>query len=141
MNDTGKFYAAAERRIEYLTGGIGIVGAGAVPIHWGIKSGLGLAIGAALSWINFRWMKQGVTTLAVLSTAQEGADKARVPKRIYFKFLGRYVLVTAGVYVILRGFDLPIASLLAGFGAVVVALLSEMIGQLFRKGPEARADS
>jgi len=141
MNDTDNFYAAAERRIEYLTVGIGIVGAAAVAIHWGIKSGLGLAIGAALSWINFRWMRQGVTTLAVLSTAQEGAHKARVPKRIYFKFLGRYILVIAGAYVILRSFDLPVASLLSGFGAVVVAMLSEMIGQLFRKGPEARADS
>jgi small-conductance mechanosensitive channel len=141
MNDTDNFYAAAERRIEYLTVGIGIVGALAVAIHWGFRSGLGLAMGAALSWINFRWMKQGVATLAVLSTAQEGANKARVPKRIYFKFLGRYVLVIAGAYVILRGFDLPMASLLAGFGAVVVAMLSEMIGQLFRKGPEAPADS
>jgi small-conductance mechanosensitive channel len=141
MNDTDNFYAAAERRIEYLTVGIGIVAAVAAAIHWGIKTGLGLAIGAALSWINFRWMKQGVATLALLSVAQEHANKVRVPKRIYFKFLGRYVLVIAGAYVILRGFDLPVASLLAGFGAVVVAMLSEMIGQLFRKGPEARADS
>jgi small-conductance mechanosensitive channel len=141
MKYTDDFYAAAERRIEYLTVGIGIVATIAVAVHWGIKTGLGLAIGAALSWINFRWMKQGVTTLALLSVAQEHANKVRVPKRIYFKFLGRYVLVIAGAYVILRGFDLPVASLLAGFGAVVVAMLSEMIGQLFRKGPEARADS
>ena len=141
MNDTDNFYAAALRRIEYLTVGIGILATVAVAIHWGIRAGSGLAIGAALSWINFRWMKQGVTTLALLSVAQEHADKVRVPKGIYFKFLGRYVLVIAGAYVILRSFDLPIVSLLAGFGAVVVAMLSEMIGQLFRKGPEARADS
>jgi small-conductance mechanosensitive channel len=141
MKDVDAFYAAAERRIEYLTVVIGIVAAIAVAIHWGLKSGLGVATGAALSWINFRWMKQGVTTLAMLSTAQEGADKVRVPKKIYFKFLGRYVLLIVGAYVILRGFGLPATSLLAGFGAVVVAMLAEMIGQLFRKGPETPADS
>jgi small-conductance mechanosensitive channel len=141
MKDADPFYAAAERRIEYFTLGIGFVASIGVAIHWGIKSGLGVAAGAALSWINFRWMKQGVTTLAVLSTAQEGADKIRVPKKVYVKFLGRYVLLIAGAYVILRGFSLPVVSLLAGFGAAVAAMLSEMIGQLFRKGPEARADS
>jgi small-conductance mechanosensitive channel len=141
MKDADAFYAAAERRIEYFTVGIGIVASIGVAIHWGAKSGLGVATGAALSWINFRWMKQGITTLAVLSTAQEGADKIRVPKKVYFKFLGRYVLLIAGAYVILRGFSLPVVSLLAGFGAAVAAMLSEMIGQLFRKGPEARADS
>jgi small-conductance mechanosensitive channel len=141
MKDVDAFYAAAERRIEYLTVIIGIVAAIAVAIYWGAKSGLGVATGAALSWINFRWMKQGVTTLAVLSAAQEGADKVRVPKRIYFKFLGRYVLLIVGAYVMLRGFGLPVTSLLVGFGAVVVAMLSEMIGQLFRKGPETPADS
>jgi small-conductance mechanosensitive channel len=141
MKDTDAFYTAAERRIEYFTAGIGIVVSIGVAIHWGAKSGLGVATGAALSWINFRWMKQGVTTLAVLSTAQEGADKTKVPKRIYFKFVGRYVLLIVTAYVILRGFKLPSASLLAGFGAAVAAILLEMIGQLFRKGPEARAHS
>ena len=76
MNDTDNFYAAALRRIEYLTVGIGILATVAVAIHWGIGAGSGLAIGAALSWINFRWMKQGVTTLALLSVAQEHATLA-----------------------------------------------------------------
>ena len=59
------FYAAAERRIEYFT-----VGAGNAPVRCArelsgeFALGSGVASGAALSWINYRWMKQGVNALA-----------------------------------------------------------------------------
>ncbi len=139
MKDSEAFYAAAERRIEYLTAGIGVVAAVAVAIHWGRRPGLGVAAGAALSWINYRWMKQGVNTLAKLSTVQAGAEKARVPASVYFKFVGRYALLIVVAYVILRGFSLPAASVLAGFFAVVAAVIVELINQLFRGGPLPRA--
>lgn len=135
------FYAAAERRIEYFTAGIGAATAIAVAIHWGVKSGLGVATGSALSWINYRWMKQGVSTLAKLSALQTGAEKARVPASVYFKFVGRYALLIVAAYVILRGFSLPAASVLAGFFAVVAAVIVELIGQLFRGGQLPRAES
>ena len=40
-------------------------------LHWGPKAGASLAAGALLSWLNFRWMKQGVGALVPLATAQE----------------------------------------------------------------------
>jgi hypothetical protein len=132
------FYAAAERRIEYLTIAIGVAAAIAAAILWGWRVGAGVACGAALSWINYRWLKQGVATLARLSTAQAGTEKARVPASVYLKFLGRYVLLIAAAYAILRGFKLPAASLLAGFFAVIAAAIVELIGQLFRSGREPR---
>jgi hypothetical protein len=140
LNDDA-FYAAAERRIEYLTVAIGVIASIAVAIHWGAKSGAGLAVGAALSWINYRWMKQGVNALAKLSTAQAGEEKARVPPSVYFKFIGRYALLIVAAYVILRGFSLPAASVLAGFFVAVAAVIVELIGQLFRGGPLPRAQS
>jgi ATP synthase I chain len=141
MPNDDAFYAAAERRIEYLTVAIGVIASIAVAIHWGVKSGAGLAAGATLSWINYRWMKQGVNALAKLSTAQTGAEKARVPPSVYFKFIGRYALLIVVAYVILRGFSLPAASVLAGFFVVVVAVIVELIGQLFRGGPLPRAQT
>jgi hypothetical protein len=141
MSNDDAFYAAAERRIEYLTVAIGVIASIAVAIHWGAKSGAGLAVGAALSWLNYRWMKQGVNALAKLSTAQAGEEKARVPASVYFKFIGRYALLIAAAYVILRGFSLPAASVLAGFFVVVAAVIVELIGQLFRGGPLPRAQS
>jgi ATP synthase I subunit len=135
------FYAAAERRVEYFTLGIGAACALCAGVVWGLKIGAGVGVGAVLSWINYRWMKQGVSTLASLSTAQAGAEKARVPASVYFKVLGRYALLAFGAYVILRGFRLPLKSVLAGFFVLVAAVLVELIGQLFRRGSQPRADS
>ena len=132
------FYTGAERRIEYLTLGIGAVATIAGAAIWSWRTGAALASGAILSWINYRWLKQGVTTLARLSTAQAGSEKARVPPSVYLKFLGRYALLIAAAYAILQGFKLPAAGLLAGFFAVIAAVLVELIGQLFRSGPEPR---
>jgi ATP synthase I chain len=135
------FYAAAERRIEYFTLAIGATGAIVAAISWSRRAALGVAAGAALSWLNYRWMKQGIAALARLSTAQEGAEKPRVPSSVYIKFLGRYALLIVAAYVILRGFSLPAATFIAGLFAVFAAVLVEMIGQLFRTGPAPRADS
>jgi hypothetical protein len=135
------FYAAAERRIEYFTLAIGAAGALVAAVSWSRKVALGIAAGAALSWLNYRWMKQGIAALSRLSTAQEGAEKPHVPPSVYVKFLGRYALLIIVAYVILRGFSLPTASFIAGLFAVVAAVLMEMVGQLLRAGPDPRAGS
>ena len=127
------FYAAAERRIEYLTIGIGAAAAIAAGIEWGFVAGMGVAIGALLSWLNFRWMKQGISTLARLASAQADAEKPHIPKSAYAKFLGRYVLLIIVAYVILRGFRSMGLALLAGLFAGVAAVLVELIAQLFRR--------
>jgi ATP synthase I chain len=130
--DEEAFYASAERRIEYLTIAIGAAGALCAAIFWQPVAGAGVAIGAFLSWLNFRWMKHGIGTLVRLSTAQQDGEKLYVPKTAYIKFLGRYVLLIVAAYVILRGFKSMAASLLGGLFAGVAAVLAEMIGQLFR---------
>lgn len=134
MTEDDKFYAAAERRIEYLTVVIGVTAAIGATAVWSWHVGAGLACGAILSWINYRWMKQGVDTLARLSSTQGDSEKPRVPAVVYVKGAGRYALLVVAGYVILRGFDLPAVSLVAGFFAAVTAAIIEMIGQLFRAG-------
>ena len=141
MAEDESFYAAAERRIEHFTLAIGAIASIATGIFWNLKAGAGVAAGAVLAWINYRWMKQGINALARLSTAQAGAEKPRVPASVYLKFLGRYALLIIAAYGILRGFSLPAASFIAGLFAVVAAVLVEMTGQLFRSGPQPRADS
>jgi hypothetical protein len=135
------YYAASERRIEYFTLAIGALATIGATGMWNWRAGVGVACGAVLSWINYRWLKQGVATLARLSAAQAGTEKARVPTSIYLKVLGRYALLIAAAYVILRGFKLPAAALLAGLFAVIAAVLAELIGQLFRSSPEPREHS
>jgi hypothetical protein len=125
------YYAAAERRIEYVTLGIGAAATIAALLFWSVRAGAGLAAGAVLAWLNYRWLKQGVGALAGLAKSQAGATKVRVPRSVYFKFIGRYVLLILAAYVILTRFNVPPASLLAGFGALVVAVLGETVWQLF----------
>ncbi len=132
MAANDSIYAAAERRIELLALGAGALGAVGAAAIWGLRAGAGVAAGAALSWLNFRWMKQGVATLARLSRAQEGAEKVRVPRSVYFKFAGRYALLFLGGYVILARIRLPAVSLLAGFASVPAAAIIEGTGLLFR---------
>jgi hypothetical protein len=132
MTQEDAFYAAAERRIEYLTIGIGVAAAVAAGVIWGVRAGLGVAVGALLSWLNFRWMKQGISALARVATAQSDAEKVRIPKSAYAKFLGRYVLLLIVAYVILRGFRSMGLALLAGLFAGVAAVLAELVFQLFR---------
>ena len=141
MAEDDSFYARAERRIEYLTIGIGASGALCAAIFWNLRSAAGVAVGALLSWLNFRWLKQGIGVLAKLSTAREGAENIRVPRAAYAKFLGRYALLIVVAYVNLRGFRLMAPSLLAGLFAGVAAVLAEMVGQIFRAGRVPRAGS
>lgn len=132
--DSAGFYAAAERRVEYLTLAIGAAAAICAAIFWSVPAGAGLAIGTLLSWLNFRWIRHGVSVLARLSIVQEGIEKPRVPRLTYVKMIGRYVLLIAVAYVILRGFGLMAKGLLCGLFAAVAAVLVELVGLLIRTG-------
>lgn len=132
MTQDDAFYSAAERRIEYLTIGIGVAAAVVAGVISGARAGLGVAVGTLLSWLNFRWMRQGISALARVATAQSDVEKVRIPKSAYAKFLGRYVLLIIVAYVILRGFRSIGLALLAGLFAGVAAVLAELVFQLFR---------
>jgi hypothetical protein len=140
MAANNDFYTAAERRIEYIAIGIGVAGTAAALIFWGFKPAEGVALGAAFSCINYRWMRLGVAVMAGLAKAQQGAEKVRVPGGTYFKVMGRYVLLILGAYVILHFLNLSIVSLLAGFSAVLAAVLVELVGQIFRNPEIPRAN-
>jgi hypothetical protein len=134
MMEDEAFYAAAERRIEYLTLAFGATGAICAAIFWRASAAAGLAIGALVSWINFRWMRHGIGVLTRLSIAQGNAVKPRVAKMTYVKLIGRYALLIVVAYVILRGFGPMAAGLLCGLFAVVAAVLIEAVTLLLRSG-------
>lgn len=139
--DEESFYAAAERRIEYLTLAIGAAGAICAAIFWRMSGGAGIVIGAFLSWVNFRWMRHGIDVLTRLSVAQENAVKPRVAKMTYVKLIGRYGLMIALAYVILRGFGSMAEGLLFGLFAAIAAVVVEVVGQLFRTASTFAPDS
>lgn len=136
------FYAAAERRIERLTWILGIAGAGFAEVRYDWRMGAGVLAGTAVGWLNFRWLKQGIGSAVetMARTAREAgepspgpADRrsaAKIPKRIYVWFLGRYVLLLAAVYVILSARFVAGMAILAGLFAIVAAVLGELLYQV-----------
>jgi hypothetical protein len=137
MAATDSFYRAAERRIEWLTLVLGLSAAAFAAARWGWPWGAGVLCGAGLTWINFQWLKQGVDTLVEVSTTDEGAEQAHVPKRVYVKSFSRFALLLIVVYVILSRSWLPVAAVLAGLFVVIGAVLAELIFELARGGRES----
>jgi hypothetical protein len=132
MAESDSIYVAAEHRIEWMTVAFGLAGAMFVLLRWGWRPGAGVALGAALAWLNFRWLKQGVTALVKISTAQANSEHARVPLSVYAKFFGRFALLLLVVYVILSRSLLPVAAVLGGLFAVVAAVMIELMWELVR---------
>ena len=139
MAANDSFYRRAERQIEYVTLGMGVVGALFAAARWGWRCAAGVMLGAFLAWINYRWLKQGMDALTQLSLAQAESEKVRIPKRVYVKFFARYALIIAVVYAILRGSLVPAAAVLAGLFALVGAVLVVMISLLLRGPGETSA--
>ena len=119
------------RRIEWLTLALGALGSAWASRHWGWRGAVGLAIGAVLSWVNFRWLKGSVYEFGRAATAQAAGEVTRVPKGAFIKMFGRFVLLLGAVYVILTRSWVPAVPVLTGLFAsaagVVVALAYELL--------------
>jgi len=136
--DVEAFGTATLRRVEWMTlalGGLGAIWAGS---RWGWRGALGLVVGTALSWLNFRWLKGGVQAFGKAATEQAGSSAARVPVSAYVKFIGRFGLLLVVVYVILTRSWVPPVPLFAGLFAsaagVVVAMVWELASSGVRQG-------
>jgi ATP synthase I chain len=119
-------HIAIERRIERAIAVIGVAAAIVAWIGWGVRSGLGATFGAAICWLNFRWLRQGAEGVIRLGLAQAGVEKARVPRSTHAKFFGRLALLLLIVYAILAWLKLPPVAVLCGLGVVVPAIVFEL---------------
>jgi len=122
--------AVTERRISWLTLLIGFVGAISIAIFRDRLWGAGLAIGAALAWLNFRWLRRGLDALVVASTAQVGKEKPAVPLLSYFAMLFRYGLIALAVYVIFVYLRVPLVSMVVGLCALGAATIAASVYEI-----------
>ncbi len=120
------FYAAAERRIWRFQLAFGPLGAAAAGLLAGIPGALGFAAGAAVSALNFLWLKKSVDLLAAKATGAEPAAAGRQRRGLVWKFAGRYLLIGAAGYVILKNTSWRIEAFLAGLFLFVAAVLAEI---------------
>jgi len=122
--------AVTERRISWLTLLIGSLAALLVAVLRDRLWGAGLAIGAALAWLNFRWLRRGLDALVTASTAQAGKEKPSVPLLTYFAMLFRYVLIALAVYVIFEYLRVPLVSMVVGLCALGAATIAASVYEI-----------
>ncbi len=127
---TNEFYGRAERRIGWLTLGLGLAAAVAVLLGVSPVAGAGVAAGAILAWLNYRWLEQAVDALVRVSTVPSGAAPSRVSKWIYVKFFARYALIALVLYAMVARFSVPILSVLGGLAALGAAAMAEAIYEI-----------
>jgi hypothetical protein len=87
------------------------------------RAASGLTLGAALAIVNYCWLHQAVAALF-------RGMVARVPKRVLMKFLLRYPLAVAAIYLFYREARLPLWAIFAGLFAPVGGVLIECVVQL-----------
>jgi len=122
--------ALTERRISWLTILIGLLAALLVALLRDRLWGAGLAIGAFLAWLNFRWLSKGLDALVVASTAQAGEEKPVVPILTYFAMLFRYGLIALAVYVIFVYLRVPLVSMVVGLCALGAATIAASVYEI-----------
>src|SRR5208283_4747126 len=108
----------ARHRIAWLTLVLGFAAAVIWFFAKSHKEGIGLAIGTALAWLNYRWLDQGLGAFVTVAQAQEGSEQARVPAGVYWKFAGRYVLIGLAIYVTVHYFTVPLVAVIFGLLAL-----------------------
>jgi hypothetical protein len=131
-----------QSRVEWLIAGIGAIGALLAAVRWNLRSAAGFALGATLSWLNYRWLRQGVATIVPApaipprppSEGEEREETLQGPprgtKRAFAKFFARSVLLLGALYAILSYSLLPAVPFLAGLFAMVAAVVAELLYEL-----------
>jgi hypothetical protein len=118
-------HARFSRRVQWLTIILGLAGALAVGLLKSHRAGYGVALGALLAWVNYRWLDQGLSAFVTGSVAQEGLPKPQVPLSTYAKFGGRYALIGIALYGIVTFLVIPVLWLIVGLLALGLAVTVE----------------
>ena len=116
------FYAGALDRIRRFMIALSLVSVAAVAWRWDLRHALGFALGCAIAYLNFHWLKRGVSGLADRITK---AGKPQSGAGIVVRFLLRYVLMALAAYVILTVSPASLNGLFAGLFLPVGAIACE----------------
>jgi hypothetical protein len=103
----------------------------------------GLAGGALLGWLNFRWLSRGIRVmmLAVGSQASRALDRSEAPVQevksaspvsTYLALVFRYILVAFGAYVIFIYLHVPLVSIGLGLCALVAAIMTASVWEVLK---------
>jgi small-conductance mechanosensitive channel len=126
--DLDRFYAGALDRIRILMIVLGGALSVAAWFAFGIRPALGFLLGCVIAYLNFQWLKSGVSGLADRAT---NSGKAQSGKGIIARFMLRYVLLGVAAYAILTSFPASLTGLFAGLFLPVGAIACEAVYEVF----------
>ena len=116
------FYSSAAARIPWFMAGLGLTLTATAWWKFGHSAALGFLAGSIIAFLNFHWLKSGVSGLADRVT---NSSKPQSGKGIVARFLLRYVLMGAAAYGILTSFPASLRGLFVGLFLPVGAIACE----------------
>ena len=122
------FYSGALTRIRNFMLALALVAALVAAFRFGLHPALGFLLGCVISYLNFHWLKSGVSGLADKVT---NTGKSQSGKGIIARFLLRYALLGAAAYAILTSFPASLRGLFAGLFLPVAAIVCEAGYELY----------
>lgn len=126
--ESDRFYAGALDRIRMLMIVLGGALSLAAWLIFGMRPALGFLLGCVIAYLNFQWLKSGVSGLADRAS---NSGKAQSGKGIIARFLLRYVLLGVAAYAILTSFPASLRGLFAGLFLPVGAIACEAVYEVF----------
>lgn len=120
-NDHNVFFGARLDRTSLI---LLVVSCIAALAFYSLRSAMSIAVGGAISTVNFHWLKQAVDYIIL-----KGAE-GPVGKRVALQYAGRYALIALVLYVTLRFSVLDPVFVLAGLLIYVLAVLLEAICEI-----------
>jgi len=114
-----------ERVVQRITRIILVLAAAGSVVAFGIGGSswaVGFALGSALSWISFRWLKQMVGALGV----------EHPPSNLPHKAILRYLLLGGAAYLLVKYTVVNLRAALAGLLLSTLAVIVEIVVQLIQ---------
>ncbi len=133
MTDAGLFFGP---RLDRMCLILLLLSCLAALILHSVRASLGVAVGGAISIVNFHWLKQAVDFVIL-----KGAE-GPVGKRVGLQYAGRYALIGLLLYATIRfSISDPVfvmAGLLISVWAVLLEAVIEIAKSLFRNHPNGK---
>ena len=123
-----RFYSSALMRIRNFMLILAPVLSSAAWLKFGLRAAVGFLLGCAIAYLNFQWLKSGVSGLVDRVT---NAGKTQSGKGIIARFLLRYALLGLAAYAILISFPASLGGLFAGLFLPVGAIVCEALYELY----------
>jgi small-conductance mechanosensitive channel len=116
------FYSGALERIRWFMIAIAMVALAIAFWRFGPRAASGVALGCAIAYLNFHWLKRVISAMAERIT---NTGKTQSAKGIVLRFVLRYLLMALAAYVILSVSPASLYGLFAGLFLPVAAIACE----------------